>query len=77
MAFCDIRRTCLQDATGDPKLMPGVSDAVVKEVMAAEAARKASGGTSSSSSMEKQISDQIVSVQACVCMHQALHGLLL
>lgn len=41
-----------------------MADAVVKEVMAAEAARKASGNMASSSNMEKQISEQMVGQSA-------------
>ncbi|KAK9825596.1 hypothetical protein WJX74_008944 [Apatococcus lobatus] len=43
-------------------ISPDVSEAVVKEVLSAEARRKASGGTASSSNMEKQISEQMVKV---------------
>ena len=50
----------VQESEDTVKLSPGVSDDVIKEVMAAEAARKASGDMASSSSMEKQISEQMV-----------------
>ena len=41
-------------------MTPGVSEDVIKEVMAAEAARKASGGAASSS-IDEQLSEQTVS----------------
>ena len=51
---------CMQEGAAGLQLSPGVSEAVVKEVLAAEARRKASGNTASSSNMEKQISEQMV-----------------
>ncbi len=45
----------------------GLSDDVIKQVVAAETARKADGKVSSSSTMEKQIAEQIVGACACAC----------